>query len=218
MPRTKTIAAELARLFDRSPDPIYVLDDERRIVFCNQALARWTRVQVLELIGRRVDYHSQRDPSGTPGVAAGLCPPPDAFAGWETTGHVTCLSANNRLLHREARFLPLGAGEEESNADCVGTVVFVSKVDVEATDAKSPEAEPSTDQLHLEIRRFRARQAQRYDLDLLLGHSPATRRAREQVALAAGSLTHVLVVGPGAGSGRFLSSSGAGSGSTLGAV
>ena len=41
MSPVQAIAADLVELFDDGIAPIYVLDDRRRIVFCNTACARW---------------------------------------------------------------------------------------------------------------------------------------------------------------------------------
>ncbi len=210
MPRSQTPASRLTKLLEHAPDPIYVLDDLRTIVFCNRALAAWTGVEAAALVGRRVDYHSHvaaddgDETEERAGVAVGLCPPPAALAGEETTGHVSCMSSAGRLLHRRARFVPIGAkrGGRRGDVDCHGVVVFLEPIDREAGSlASGSGAEPTTDQLHLAIRRFRRDQANRYELDRLLGDSPAIRRAREQVALAVQCRASVLITGP-PGSGR----------------
>jgi DNA-binding NtrC family response regulator len=77
-----------------------------------------------------------------------------------------------------------------------------------ATDDLSPQevaaelsGEPTPDELHRAIRQFRRGQAAHYALHSLLGHSPAMRKVRAQVAAAAASGANVLVLGP-TGSGR----------------
>ena len=81
MPYSRTIAVDLAKLLDDSVAPIYVLDDQRRIVFCNAACARWTRTKAQDLIGQQCVYHTPAEDSEPAGVAAGLCPPPKVFSG-----------------------------------------------------------------------------------------------------------------------------------------
>lgn len=195
---TKSTAAALHRLLNGASEPLYVLDAKRVIVFCNAACAEWVGVKADELIGRRVDYAAGDPASGAPGVAAGLCPPPAAFAGREMTGHVSCLSPQGRLVHRRARFLPLGRDE----AECEGVVAFVEGVDLHPAEMSRDMARgDDADLLHLEIRRFRAGQTQRYGLEQLLGVTPVMRQVRAQVALAAETRANVLIVGP-EGSGR----------------
>ena len=198
MPQSKIGPADLHRLLDEAPEPLYVLDQKRVIVFCNRACVDWVGVKASELLGRRVDYVAGDTASGPPGVAAGLCPPPAAFTGKELTGHVSCLSPQGRLVHRRARFVPLGHRE----ADCEGVVAFVAEADLQPAEMSRDLAPAEdADQLHLEIRRFRAQQAQRYGLEQLIGRSSVMHQVRAQVALAAESRAAVLIVGP-AGSGR----------------
>jgi PAS domain-containing protein len=178
MARSRTASADLVRLLQQSPDPVYLLNDQRCIVFCNQACCQWTGVEAEELIGRRVDYVAGDESSGPPGVAAGLCPPPKAFAGEQQSAHVTCMSRDGRLLYRRARFLPLG----ESASDCVGVIAMIEGSDLSAADLQA-ELEETTDsqQWHLKIKRFRAAQQERYGLEQLIGDSPAMRQVRSQI-------------------------------------
>jgi DNA-binding NtrC family response regulator len=196
MPRSRQMTDALAELLDAAQGPIYVLDDARRIVFCNRSLSAWTGVRAADLVGRRVDYHSRSAAEGPPGVAAGLCPPPAALAGAQTVGHVSCMSSDGRLLHRRARFVPLPEAIADTADLSSGVVVFVAPVDREADDLTAADAdELSADELHLRIHQFRVAQAHRYDVDRLVGSSPAAQRARAQVHVAAGTDAAVLVVG-----------------------
>ena len=189
----------IVQVLEASAGPIYLLDPDRNLVYCNRKLACWTGVEAAELVGRRVDYHSRGSLADAPGVAAGLCPPPKAFAGEETSGHVSCMSRDGRLLHRRATFIPLiAAGRADGSA---AVIVVVDPVDLDAAALAADVEGQTPDALHWTIRRFRAKQADRYGLDRLVGTSPAIGRARAQVALAAASTASVLVVGP-VGSGR----------------
>jgi DNA-binding NtrC family response regulator len=198
MARSRTTSLDLVRLLEQSPDPIYLLDSDRIIVFCNQACCQWTGVGPDDLIGRRVDYVAGDTSKGPPGVAAGLCPPPEAFAGQQLSAHVTCMSRQGRLLYRRARFLPLGEGA----ADCVGVIAMVEGIDLSAADLQAELNEQTNPQSwHLKLRRFRAAQQRRYDLTSLIGESLAMRQARRQVEAAATSRASTVIVGP-QGSGR----------------
>jgi len=197
MPTPKSVATALARLFDDAPDPLYVLDQRRTIVFCNEACAEWFGLQPTDLIGRRVDYVVGDPDAGPPGMAAGLCPPPAAFAGQLVTGHVSCLSSGGRLLHRRARFVPLGQGE----AECEGVVAFVDPVDLHPTEMSRDLRGETADQLHLQIQNFRARLAKRHGLEQLIGTTPVMRQVRAQVTVAAETRANVAIIGP-PGSGR----------------
>jgi len=203
------MAVSLGGLFDDSPDPLYVVDDRRAIIFANRALAEWMGVAVEQLVGKRVEYHSRSggdDETSAPGMLAGLCPPPECFTGRELVGHVSSMSRDGRLRHRCVRFVPLG-GQTQNSADCVGVTAFVGPDDLSAAQladmfqATDADRNFLPDQLHLAVRRFRRGRSERYSFDRLIGNSPATRLARQQADLAAQSTVNVLIIGP-VGSGR----------------
>jgi DNA-binding NtrC family response regulator len=196
MARTRIGIGDLARLLDAAAGPVYVLDDEQRIVFCNQACLEWTGRAADQLQGARCRYHSP-EPGSDEAVAAGLCPPPSAWSGRETMGTVGCVSADGRLRRRRARFLPLGNEESPGGVIVVVDLRDLSEAEIEAADRQAPEAM----QLHERLRALRHEMAARFRLDRLVGSSTAMRQVRAQVELAAGSCASVLIVGP-PGSGR----------------
>ncbi len=198
MARSRAIAAELAKLFHSAAQPIYVLDDEQTLLFCNKACLDWVGRTAEELHGRRCVYHASPEASGPDAVAAGLCPSPEVLAGRETSGVVASVDAQGRLRRRRARFIPLGGSPQ----DTVGQIVLVDQDDLpEAGDPGPSAGQTEAAWLHEHIRTFRHQAAARFHVDRLVGDSPAMRRVRSQVALAAQSEASVLIVGP-AGSGR----------------
>jgi DNA-binding NtrC family response regulator len=180
--------------------PIYVLDGEQTIVFCNEACLDWLGRSIDEMLGRRCVYHSSPDVTGPDAVAAALCPPPAAFTGELTAGTVARGDAE-ASARRRARFVHVG----EAPDDLVALVVLVDEQDLPETEAigngLAATEEPTADELHHRLRRFRREAASRYRIDRLLGESPAMRRVRAQVELATRCRASVLVVGP-PGSGR----------------
>ncbi len=78
---------------------------------------------------------------------------------------------------------------------------------VDSTDMAEPPADsndagdPTSDQLHAELNRWRHRFAGRYRLERMVGVSSASARVRAQVVLAAAAPANVLIVGP-RGSGK----------------
>lgn len=198
MARLRTVATELARLLDSAAQPIYVLDDEQTLIFCNQACLTWSGRTAEELRGRQCKYHSDPQVGGADAAAAGLCPSPAVLAGEETTGTVASVAEDGQLRRRRARFIPLG----NAAPDAVGLLALVDGEDLPDTETDSPAAGQSEAAwLHERIRAFRHQAAGRFRLDRLVGDSPAMRRARAQTALAAQSKASVLIVGP-SGSGR----------------
>jgi len=209
MARQRIKTAELARLFNLADRPVYILDEELTIRFCNDACLDWIGPAAAKLIGRRCAYHTS--PPGAEGasveaIAAGLCPPPTVLRGRVVVGTVGAAGAGGTLRRRPARFVPVGLSDEEPLA----VIALVEPVDLdEGDDAPADDvapgslapAEPELDQLHDRIRSFRRQAAGRYGADRLLGESPAMRLARARIELAAAGRANVLVVGP-TGSGR----------------
>lgn len=204
----------LTTLFDSSSRPIYAIDAERQIVYCNRALATWLGMEPRRIIGRLVEYHSEpatgkgETPEDMP--LADLCPPPRAIAGESCMGALSCLARDGRLVHRRAEYMPLGDfGREQSNRDKsqpapqrYAVLVILSAADMSTQEvASQPTAEPAVDELHRTIRRFRRGQANRYSIASLLGESAGMQKVRAQVAAAATSGANTLICGA-RGSGR----------------
>ena len=192
-------AHELVRLLNAAPQPIYALDEDLTILFLNPACKEWLGPASAGLVGARAAYHSPPDATSPAGVAAGLCPPPEAVAGRITAAVVAGSWENGRDKRRRATFLPLGSSD-----DLRGMLAILETEDCPSAqlEAEEPSAkEPGREQLHAAIRRFRREAAGRCAADNLVGISPAMQLARRQVAAAAASDCSVCIDGP-PGSGR----------------
>ena len=183
-------------MLDASASPVYVLDEQRRLVFGNPACAAWVGVPLEELIGRKCSYHWPAE--GTPAevAAAGLCPPPEVLAGERQRAPVYRATSDGQPPKRMASFVPLG-----DPTDGGAIVAFVDASDEPAEEAAIPPADISPESLHEQLAAFRQLLSGRYGMQRLVGDSPAMKLAREQIALAAESKANVLIHGP-AGSGR----------------
>jgi len=191
-----TRSVELVKLLHATAQPIYVLDDERTLVFCNQALLDWTGQSADELLGKSCTYHSDPSVTGPEAVAADLCPPPAALAGEETTGIVLRADPSGNLSRRQARFLPLRGNEDE----LAGILAIVETDDLPETEAPQP-SQSEAEWLHEKLQAFHRQMAARLRADRLVGESLAIRRVRSQVTAASQTSASVLIVGP-PGSGR----------------
>jgi DNA-binding NtrC family response regulator len=110
----------------------------------------------------------------------------------QSNGTVGCVGRDGRLVHRRADFVPLAADCDRQH----GLIVVLAAVDMSPQElATELTGEPTADELHREIRRFRRSQAAEYAIESLLGESAAMRKVRAQVAAAAASHTNVLVCG-----------------------
>jgi DNA-binding NtrC family response regulator len=213
MARKNSNTDALAGLFDDSSRPIYAIDAERRIVYCNRALATWLDVEERRIIGRMVEYHSEptadHDETRDDAPLTELCPPPQAFAGATCAGTLSCMARAGRLVHRRAEFVPLDdADTGKANRKKSQSIPLYAVLAMLAVADMSPQevaagvvGEPTADELHRTIRRFRRAQASRYSIESLLGSSIAMQKVRAQLAAAAASGANTLICGP-AGSGR----------------
>ena len=184
-PRSKTLA--LGKLLDSTSLPIYVLDEEYSLVFCNSACLQWVGHSADELLGRRCRYHSDPEVTEVEAAAAGLCPPPAAMTGRQLTGTVVTIDhQSGRLARRRARFVPLADGPDGP----LGLIVLVDGEDL--PDTHFAVAGPATDQtetdwLHERVRAYRRELGDRYRMDRIVGDSSAMQKVRAQVALASKS-------------------------------
>jgi len=152
MPIHRSHAADLARMLNRAKQPIYVLDDERTIVFFNAACADWLGRAAEDLAGRRAAYRSSVG-AGPDAAAAGLCPPPQAFSGEIVSATVAAVRQDGRTVERRARFFPLAFGEE----NIAGVLAVLDVADLSpdsALPANAGAVEPSPIDLHELVRRF----------------------------------------------------------------
>ena len=198
MARPRTSATELAKLLDAADQPVYVLDEDHRIVFCSRACLEWTGTKPEELLGKRCTYSSGAEATGVEAVAAGLCPPPSAWACGPSAGIVAITTPDGRLARRRAHFFPLRDSQQRTLA--LAAVVDPADLsDAEASGAALADNEAAL--LHERLRAWHRHASARHGLDRLVGQSPAMHRVRARVELAAGVRASVLIVGP-PGSGR----------------
>jgi transcriptional regulator with PAS, ATPase and Fis domain len=203
MARLSTTAQRLARLIVEASQPVYLLDQNSILIFCNRSCADWVGVPAEMLLGQKCLYHSEAEPGSVEAAAGGLAPPPEAWTGWATTGWVTGGRFAQPLRRRLACFLPLQAEEGEP----VGLLAVVQADDLPEQSSPLPVCQlgcPPDDEaahLHEMLRQFHLEKAGRYRMDGLVGQGLWMRRVRAQVDAAAAAGANVLIVGP-PGSGR----------------
>ena len=196
MPRARSGTSDLTRTVAVCTQPIYLLNSQRAIVYANGACAAWLGVEAEHLLGARCDYHSLTLASATQTLAAGLCPPPDAFASPHSTGMVTA-TCEGQLQQRRAQFFTLPTADETAPA----LLAIVGATQPVAATPTAIAEEPSSAELHVLLRWLRQSLTSRSALDRWIGDTPAVKRVREQFAAAALTTARLLVVGAG-GSGR----------------
>ena len=195
MPRRLSLSRSLLRLLDRSAEPIYLLDAERRIAYGNAAFAAWVGRPAEELLGVRADYHASRSAADAVETASALCPPPEAFIGQLDHGQVAAVTKEGQFDQRTAAFRAL-----RDDSTVIGVLVIVHAAKETAADQRGAPA-ASAERIHSALQRLRAELGRRYHIGQLIGQSDALKRVRQQVKLASQARTRVLIVGP-EGSGR----------------
>ncbi len=196
MGRKRSYISGLSRLLAEYPQPVYVLDADRVVVYCNLACLEWTRAAVDEIVGRRCDYHSNLHADGTANPLGGLCPPPEVFQGIPISTEVACPDANGQWVGRPAECLPLADGQ----GGCLGVIVLICADDLTRV-ASRVNLSPPPEELHRQLRNLMAECDPPLRISQIIGQSPAICRVRRQAGTAANVETRVLVSGP-PGSGR----------------
>jgi DNA-binding NtrC family response regulator len=201
---SRSIAGQLVRLLDGLAAPVCLFDDERSLVFANQACADWLEISLDRLIGKTAAYSATAG-DGDQAAVNRLCPPPDAFTGRRIDGFVYAFSPNNQTVRRRALFLPLNGSVDASS---VPVLVLAASADSEFEATPLPESgnaattagdEPTL--LHERLIRFQNEQAAHHRLDRFVGDSPAMQLARSQARVAIASGANAVITGP-PGSGR----------------
>lgn len=194
MARPRTSKLRFATFFEDADAPVYLLDDQRRILFVNSAASEWFGVSNEALVGLECRYAFPGDESPAQRLADIMCPPPATFAGKPRTMLIS-VQQGDKTVARHAQAIPVG-----TDLDCAGVFVVVDSED-------SPEAgdnsfhQISTPCLHDQLRDLRLNLRDCYGMDRLIGSAHAMGRVREQVCLAADGHANILVIGP-PGSGR----------------
>lgn len=196
MARARKKAGNLSKLLDSAAAPVYVVDEERHIVFCNAACAAWLGVPADDLVGEQCHYHPPDEATPVAAALAVLCPPPDVMSGTRRFAVLSGLGADGQTRQRRVEFQPLG------NA-LAGYAPILAILDGEDLPAgwTEPTIESEAERLHAELLGYRRQFAARYRVDRLVGNSPAMRRVRSQLKLAASDTAPVMITGP-EGSGR----------------
>lgn len=196
---------QIARLFHQLAEPVYFLDSQWRIRFCNRACLEWLACQEEDILDRRCAFHSSAEVEPGDALAAGLCPPPSALERDETVGTVACLDPSGKLRRRFARFIRLHDAHGQP-----ALLAILSSQDL-PEDAASPfesgavatgdrhEDEREALALHERLRLLRQRLTRGLYSPLFLGTSLAAKRLQQQVELAASTSVNVLIIEPPGG-------------------
>jgi transcriptional regulator with PAS, ATPase and Fis domain len=172
-------------LFQRSHEPIFVLNRNRRILFVNCAWEKLTGLSVVEARGLVCRRHTPMPGEPLDVTIRSLCCPPPEVLGGKAGRCRRLVPATTRWWDLD--FLPL--------LDDAGLLCLIGKIT--PVVGELPASAPPLPQQLLALQEQRR---QRYGLDQLASAMPGWKRVLEQVRLAAHTSIPVLLTGePGTG-------------------
>jgi DNA-binding NtrC family response regulator len=174
--------------FQRSRDPLFLLNRQRRLLFVNAAWQELTGLPAAEARGRVCTRRAPASPSSWNDITRALCPPPEVLRGQSARVRRLLPAATGGHRCWDVEFLPFRGDE--------GALGILGKITPAVVDTATV---PAT--LPEKVIALRAALVQRHSLDSVAGDAPAQQRLSEQVRLAAGTRATVLLTGE-AGTGK----------------
>jgi transcriptional regulator with AAA-type ATPase domain len=177
--------------FQRSPEPLFLLDRHQRLLFVNRAWEEATGVPASQAHLLRCRRHRPAAADDPPEqvLEHALTPPAEVLRGAPGKARRLLPGRGDARRWWDVEFFPLAAGGKAGGRAVLGRITPVP-ADTPAATTPLPER----------VVALRERQARRHGPELLTSLVPAARRLAEQVRLAAQVSVPVLLVGePGTG-------------------
>lgn len=207
----KRITRNLVQVLDGIIQPVYFIDADWLIRYCNRACLEWLACDKDTLLDRRCVFQSGADLDAGDAIAAGLCPPPGAMESQESVGVVVCLDRTGQIARRRARFITLRRKDGP-----VGILGILDPQDLPrnltaeeaASLAANVQAAVGADErvaleLHEKLREFCQSRFSKGGMPLLVGKSVALWRLWEQIEIASRVTSNVTIwEPPGGGASR----------------
>jgi transcriptional regulator with PAS, ATPase and Fis domain len=179
--------SNLAKFLQTVRQPVFLLDSEATLLFCNHALEEWTGCNAEQLLGQQLRYRAATSRQKHEIIAASLAPPPEVFQGQHCRVLLTIdhISSQSR---RYADFIPFTPG---------GVLVLIDESEAVSNSSDQPESleRQNAMELHQALLAFRRRQAGRFRWDRMIGSSQQMQRIRRLARLAVDSTASVLILG-----------------------
>ena len=199
MAKTRKINNALIQVFDQSSAIVYLISDQYKLIYANEACAAWVGIDLETLVGTNLVYTTDALDDASEDAAKGLAIAPDLIASPGTDRAFPiqiCSTADN------------GGGTRKATANAIFDhrgvlsgylIVGDTKNVAQQTDVRDSIDAPA--KLHEALAMVRQSHQRRFNTKRLVGTSAAADRVRRQVQSAAESDGDVLIVGP-EGSGR----------------
>jgi transcriptional regulator with PAS, ATPase and Fis domain len=174
-------------LFQRAPQPLFLLNRQRRVLFVNKAWESLTGLAIGQIRGLACTRRKVANAASREALARALCPPPEVLDGKFAKVCIPPPVSGDHSRRWDIEFFPVGEGR--------GLLFILGKITAVSADSQ-PTALPVPEKLIP----LRGRLSERYRFDQLSDSSPLMRRVADQVRLACRTRSPVLIVGePGAG-------------------
>lgn len=175
------------RLFERAREPIFLLNQQRRLLHANRAWEELLQFRSAEVRGLVCSPRRSPETGPLATLAQALAPPPEVFAGRPARVRRLTLGSNQLRQWWDVDFLPFH--------DHKGRLRILGKI--ELTPAPETSDTPLLPDM---LAALRERLDQRYGLEPLADQRPPYRRLAEQIRLASQHRFPVLLTGePGTG-------------------
>jgi DNA-binding NtrC family response regulator len=169
-------------LFQRSREPLFLLNRQRRVLFANRAWEQLAGVSVGQARGLLCKRYKDFEAGSLKALGSALCPTAEAIGG--RISRVRRLVPGVGAVRRwwDIDFFPLQ--DNQGLLGILGKVTLVADI-----------ASPQAGALPEKLLGLRERLAQRHHVDRLASELPALGRVAEQVRLAGQTAASVLIVG-----------------------
>lgn len=182
----------LGQLLQRTDEPVYVLDGQRRFAYANRAWELVTGVEAEAVAGLTCLPPGGPETDPLAALAQSLGPPPEAVEGRDCSGPVLIARPDG-----ERRWLRV---EFTVYRDAAGvSVAWLGRL--RELEGASRLQESPLLRVRAELEDLRRRVRERAGTDLLIGRGPAHQRLLDQIRAAAGVGVPVLIAGE-AGTGK----------------
>jgi DNA-binding NtrC family response regulator len=177
------------KLFRAAAAPIYVVGPRRKLLYVSPAAAAFLGASADQLEGLECRWHGADASADPASLVAGLCPPPEAFAGQPQRTHALLFSAGGERAWRSIQFLPV----PHPKGAIAAVIGWIGEPDPAPPETPEP--------LRQALARHRRKLLEEHGLDRLVAAGDVMQRVLQQVRLAAGTKTAVWLEGE-AGTGK----------------
>ena len=197
MAKTRKINNALIRVFDQSSSIVYLISDDYKLSYANEACASWVGIELETLVGTNLVFSTDLLEDLDENAAKGLAIAPSMFSSADRSVEIQIFSdaGGTRVMHRATANAIFDHRGVLSGYLVVGETEKLSA----QPDVRRAIDEPA--RLHEALALVRQRHGSRFDMSRLVGTSAPADRVRRQVQSAVESESDVLIVGP-VGSGR----------------